>query len=476
MKKHKIDQASILIVDDSLIKTKILHTILKQQDYQVKSVENGEKALQTVAQDPPDLILLDIIMPVMDGFETCKNLKADPITKNIPIIFLTSKTESKDIIKAFQLGAADYVTHPFEEKELLARVQTHIKLQKTHKSVRIAAGIEDIIVISPLMQKLHYKALSFNHALDINVVIEGESGVGKEIIAKLIHYGKGNVNTPFIDINIASLTPSLFESELFGYESGAFTGARLEGMVGKMEMAKNGSLFLDEISDFPMELQPKLLRILEERLFYRIGGKQKRNFKARVICASNQNLQTMVSKKLFRNDLFHRLNVGYFYLPPLRERREEILPLAELFLQHSAKRRGVRVQRLSSNAKVYLQQHPWPGNIRELENIIETACILTNDEVIRLNMVLPQRRTITRINSETNSSGLEIFSKNSIAKIFNTIQEDELSTKELNLEDLNADIIFNTVKKFNDNKTQAAKFLGISRHSLHRRLIKMNRD
>lgn len=483
MIENSLQDINILVVDDAPRNALILQTILEDIGYSVKSVNNGLQALEAVEESPPDIILLDVTMPEMDGFETCKHLKRKPTTQDIPVIFVTSRSETESIVKGFEVGAVDYITPPYNVKELQARIKTHIKLKRTEKAlrerieglqrtrqmIRIAAGIEDIVALSPAMKAVMEKAVLFHYSSNFSVVIEGETGSGKEVLAKIIHYGDGCTDTPFVDINIAAIPPNLFESELFGYNAGAFTGASKTGQIGKLEISGNGTLLLDEIGELSLRLQPKLLRIIEERTFYRIGGKKKRRFRARVIATTNRNLQQMVEQGQFRPDLYHRLNVGYLYVPPLRDRKEEILPLARMFLKRCADRQGTEPRKLSPEACEYLLNYNWPGNVRELINTIESACVLCRENEISLNLVLPQRipyRNALTVNENRKSTADHPISD---------FKKVSLPENELDLEALNDWIILKALHKFEGNKTRASRYLKVSRYALYRRLEKINK-
>ena len=467
----------ILIVDDNITNIKVIARHLNDHGFETIVARNGETCLERARFSQPDLILLDIMMSDMNGFKVCEKLKSSPETREIPVIFLSVKTGLQDIIKGFELGAADYVRKPFQREELLARVCVHVRLrlaekalketleslQRTYKPVRVAAGIDDIVAVSPSMRDMLKNAMVYHESPDIPVVIEGETGTGKELAARVIHYGHGEVITPFVALNVSALVPDLFESELFGYAPGAFTGASPKGKMGKLAMAEAGTLFLDEIGELSPNLQPKLLRVFQERYYYRIGGTRKHFFKARILCATNRNLQASVKRKTFRKDLYYRIKIGYLYMPPLRERPEDIGPLAELFLSRVAHRRRVSLKKLSPVALKWLKSYSWPGNIRELENLIECIYIMTKGDEITPDDI--ESQGITHLNQVPEVSPSILLSDMNAA---------ELPEGELNLEKLTTLIIRKTMEKFGDNKSRAAEYLGISRQALHRRLEKMN--
>ena len=296
-------------------------------------------------------------------------------------------------------------------------------------------------------------------------MIEGETGTGKEMIVKLIHYGKSGNSLPLIDINCAALSPELFESELFGYEPGAFTGGKPKGEKGKMALSAHGTLFLDEIGDMPLNLQPKLLRVLQDRTYYPVGGLKKQNFNARIVCATNRSLQNLMENNQFRRDLFYRLNVGYIYLPPLRKRPEEIIPLATLFLEREAALKKKKFRSISEAAQNILRSHHWPGNVRELENAIERA-VLSWDH----SELLPEH--LDFLSGVSHSDLADNQRHNKPFDLVNLM----LPEQELDLEQLNQEIIRKALARFKGNKTHTANYLGISRNALYTRLNKIDNN
>jgi transcriptional regulator with PAS, ATPase and Fis domain len=297
-------------------------------------------------------------------------------------------------------------------------------------------------------------AKRFHEDRSVPVLIEGETGTGKEIIARMIHFGEGNVNTPFITINCSAITPTLFESELFGYEEGAFTDAKKQGMMGKFELAYGGTLFLDEIGDLPLEMQPKLLRVLEEQEIYRIGGTKKIKLDVRVICATNRNLDHLIQRKTFRQDLYYRLNVGRIYIPPLRERKEAIVPLAFLFLDKYSREKEKTFKYIHRDAVKILENHDWKGNVRELQNTVERVVLLYNDIELKPEYLrfLASEELVDPSASHLNPGHI-------------ILPPDGLDLKELERE-----VVRKAMRMFTGNKTKAAEYLGISRSALRSRL------
>jgi transcriptional regulator with PAS, ATPase and Fis domain len=287
-------------------------------------------------------------------------------------------------------------------------------------------------------------------------LIEGETGTGKEVITKIIHFGEGGTAVPFIDLNCAALAPSVFESELFGYEAGAFTGSLPKGQKGKLDLAFGGTLFLDEITEMPLELQAKLLRILQEKEFYRVGGLKKIKTDVRIICATNTDIEDKVEQGAFRRDLFFRLNAARIYVPPLRQRKDEIIPLAESFLARFAKEKGRCFEGISKEAGKVLFSYDWPGNIRELKNLIEYAVVMYNDTQLKTKHLDPLFKFKTGITTK-NDSVLLPPANLSLVKRTNKI-------------------ISEALRMHNGNKTDTARYLGMPIRTLYRRLERLSEE
>jgi Transcriptional regulator containing PAS, AAA-type ATPase, and DNA-binding domains len=357
-------------------------------------------------------------------------------------------------------------------------------------------GIGLVIAESPAMIELLREALILHAEPSVSVLIEGETGTGKEVMARYIHHGEAIVDTPFMAINCAAIPHELFESELFGHEQGAFTGSRAEGAPGKLEQAGKGTLFLDEVAEMPLSLQPKLLRVLEERSFYRVGGVKKRSFDARIVCAGNRNMADMVEKGTFRRDLYHRLRVGHVCIPPLRERPEDIIALAGHFLRREASRKRKQFQGFADETLDILRSFPWPGNVRELENTIERAVLMHDGELL-----LPRHVTFLYqgiapgfVTPRDAGAGLgdDTFAVSPLARgallaslsghgsvdseKFDVSNPDSLILPEhpLHLDELVEAVVQAALRRFDGNKTKAADYLGISRFALHRKLQSKN--
>jgi DNA-binding NtrC family response regulator len=381
------EPATILIVDDEPLNVDLLEQELDAAGYRTLAAGSGEEALALAAQARPDLILLDVMMGGIDGYETCRQLKANEATRSIPVIFLTALKETFEKVRAFRLGAVDYVTKPFETEELLARVGTHIALRREIEAHRrsqatIRALVEDsrgsdaMVGESAPMQRLRVQIAQVAPT-DSTVLIQGETGTGKELVARAIHEASARRERPLIKVNCAALPRELVESELFGHEKGAFTGA-LQQRRGRFELADGGTLFLDEVGELPAEAQAKLLRVLQEREFERVGGSRSLRTDVRVIAATNRDLRAEVDAHRFRADLFFRLNVFPIVLAPLRERRDDIRLLVHHFATRIARKLGRRIDGVDAAFIERAREYAWPGNVRELENVIERALIVAD--------------------------------------------------------------------------------------------------
>ena len=400
----------ILVVDDTPNNVTLLEDMLTARGYQVATARDGAEALARMAAETPDLVLLDVMMPGPDGFEVCERLRADGATRDIPVIFLTALDGTFDKVRAFSVGAVDYVTKPFRSEELLARVGTHLALRQARRSLeeqnaRLREGIEahnrskgtieclveeirsshdfgEILGESPaLVQLLDQVALVA--ATDSAVLIQGETGTGKELIARAIHSRSQRCERPLIKLNCAALPRELVESELFGHEKGSFTGATLQRR-GRFELADGGTIFLDEVGELPLETQPKLLRVLQEQEFERVGGSKTLRTDIRLIAATNRDLQQLVSAGTFRSDLYYRLNVFPLALPPLRERHEDIPRLIRHFLAQAERKLGKPLADIVPALIDRAMAYGWPGNVRELENYVERSAILGKPTVLEV--------------------------------------------------------------------------------------------
>ena len=378
-------QASIVIVDDEPNMTKILKRVLENEGYSVRAFNKPAEALKSIFEDPPELILSDIRMPKLSGFDLLKQVKEhDP---KISVVLLTAFGSVDSAVQAMQLGADDYVTKPFQTDDLLAKVEKAVQHRSLLEEVqalsahvsRESAEIK-LIGQSAQLQEIH-DTIKKSGPTDSSILVSGESGTGKELVAQAIHRASPRVTQRFVPINCASIPEMLLESELFGYEKGAFTGAN-QRKIGLIELASGGTLFLDEIGELPLNLQPKLLRMLQEKEIQRVGGLKPISVDIRLVTATNRSLKEAIDEGRFRQDLYFRLNVINIHVPPLRERVEDIQNLLEHYTEMLGKRLKNKTITLHEAAADILLKYPWPGNVRELANVLErTIVLLEGDEI-----------------------------------------------------------------------------------------------
>ena len=381
------DTFRVLVVDDELAQRELVGGFLRKQGFEVAEAPDGRTALERFRKEPFDLLLTDQRMPGLSGLELLEAARA--VTPAVSMIIMTAYGTIETAVAAIKGGAADYLTKPLNLDELLhriAQVRERQRLIMENRELREALQerhrVEGIIGESGRMQEV----LSLVRRVagsDATILIQGESGTGKELIARAIHYASPRAGAPLVSVNCAALPETLLESELFGHEKGAFTGA-VAARKGRFELADGGSLFLDEIGDLPLHLQVKLLRVLQEREFERVGSSRPVSVDVRLLAATHRDLEALVRAGRFRDDLYYRINVVSIALPPLRERREDIPLLLDHFVEKFARRNGKRISGLTRDAREALLRYDYPGNVRELENLVERAVVLTRDEVIGL--------------------------------------------------------------------------------------------
>jgi DNA-binding NtrC family response regulator len=390
--------ADILVVDDTPANLRLLTDLLAKHGYRVRPASDGALALQSVAAKTPDLILLDVSMPDMDGYEVCRRLKADEKSRRIPVIFISAFGDTQQKVTGFEAGGVDYITKPFEAEEVLARVRTHLQLRRAEELQRaydeIAALKSQLELRNDYLQEAVVEAKAFGDLVgqsaalrhivsqidvvaptEASVLILGETGTGKELVAHEIHRRGQRKDGPLVRVNCASIPRELFESEFFGHMRGSFTGA-VKDRAGRFETAEGGTIFLDEVGEIPMDVQNKLLRVLQEKRYERVGDDRTRRADVRIIAATNRDLKQAVADGKFREDLYYRLNVFPIQVVPLRDRLDDIPALAKHFVELSTRDLKIAKPRLTRAGIAKLQNYDWPGNVRELRNVIERAVIL----------------------------------------------------------------------------------------------------
>lgn len=505
----------ILIVDDHEPSRLAIADVVEYLGHEAALCADGEEALAWCRGSAAPVVITDLRMPGMDGMELITALKDCPAMAQADFIVCTGHGDMESVIEAMRRGAYDFLTKPVNPRALqvvLERAVEHqalrtendalthrfqqevrsvtevLRRELSHVRRRLleVAGVGEVVAESPAMQRILAEAEMYRQDPLVPVLIEGETGTGKEVVARFIHFREDTDESPLVDLNCSAISPELFESELFGYAPGAFTGSRKGGSPGKLELARGGTLFLDEVGDLPLSMQPKLLRVLETRVFYRVGGGKKIPFEGRIVCATNADLQEAVEAGRFRRDLFHRFHVGHIRIPPLRERVEEIEPLAGLFLRRFAKRRARRFHAIHPDALACLKAYPWPGNIRELENAIDRAVLMHDAEMLEPEHLsflgdtagnqafgagsvgggqaggMDQAGTQTR----GGAGGVPVLTETSFA----------LPGGSLDVEALNREILRRALEKFGGNKTRTADYLGLSRGALRNRLDRLDED
>jgi len=375
-------KSTVLVAEDDRNLRRVLRAMLVREGYEVAEAPDGEAACAWLARNRPDALITDIRMPKMDGLALFRHVRDR--RPDVPVILITAYGTIGDAVEAIRSGAFDYISKPFDEAELLRVVGNAVRTSAAADREGAGGGERGgwfgMVGRSPAWQEIR-KVVEKAAASPLSVMITGETGTGKELVAWAIHRISGRGEGPFIKINGAAIPPALWEAEVFGYEKGAFTGA-VTSKPGRFELADGGTFFLDEIGDVPLSMQAKLLRVLQDRAFERVGGVKTLSADARFICASNRDLRKETVRGRFREDLFYRVNGFPVHLPPLRARREDILPLAEYFLSRACGEVGIGGRRLSPETVEILERYPWPGNIRELENAIGRAVALSEGEEI----------------------------------------------------------------------------------------------
>jgi DNA-binding NtrC family response regulator len=463
-----MSQVHVLVVDDDPALREILQETLMRESYSVSTAEDGAGAVQAVKETVVHIVITDFQLPDIDGLEVIDRLsKLD--AKIIPIV-MTGFGTIETAVRAMKSGAFDFITKPFDLGTVAAVVRRaaefHRLRQENHllrRAVRDQYRLEQLVGVSEPMQQV----LEFVQKVadsDSTVMIQGESGTGKELVARMLHFNSQRRDRPLVPVNCGAIPENLLESELFGHEKGAFTGAT-HARMGRFELAHGGTIFLDEIGEIDQATQVKLLRVLSERTIERVGSNQPIKVDVRVITASNKNLRELVSKGEFREDLFFRLNVVRILMPTLREREEDIVLLAQAFLREFSSENNKELKPLSDDALALLRSYPWPGNVRELRTAIEHGVVMSNVKVINSQHLPYFLKSPEPVQTPKKSESAETLEQNQPNEEIPLASEEEF-----NLHVLEIQTIRRALQHTHDNRTDAARLLGISRRTLQRKL------
>ena len=492
--------ARILLVDDTPANLSVLCELLESEGCNISMAPSGPVALNLATQAPPDLILLDVVMPDMDGYEVCRRLKQDATTSEIPVLFITAQDLTESVLTGFEVGGLDYITKPFRAQEVLARVQTHLavsrltrqlteknrELEQKYRELKEEAaqrqalkgklsmisereverwGLEGFVGQSPTIERIFEQIHLMQESAATSVLITGESGTGKELIARAIHFGSARSEEPFVPVNCAAFPADLVESMLFGHVKGSFTGADAD-RIGFFQTADGGTLFLDEIGDMPMDLQAKLLRVLEDGEVRRIGETKTTTVDVRVLAATNVDLEKRIRDGSFRQDLYFRLARFTVAAPPLRQRVEDVPLLAQHFLNLFAREMGRDAPPLNPDVVERLLTYSFPGNVRELKNIVERALIESRGGEIRPShlhfLSEAEGGNATRARGAVSTSEVDAEATAS--------GETAAAALPLNLEQAELLVVKRAIASCNGNISDAARLLGTNRNRIYRAL------
>ncbi len=450
----------ILIVDDEYLIRWSLSENLKKEGYRCTTAETGEEALEKFRSESPDLVLLDIKLPGIDGIEVLQQIKE--WDRGVPVMMITATTQVDVAVRAMKLGAFDYVSKPFDLTEIQTKVRHAVENTQLRQEVEYFRsrhaqrfGFDRIIAGCPKMQEVLSVARRVAHSASTTVLLMGDSGTGKDVLAQAIHYESPRADKPFMPINCTALPEELLESELMGYEKGAFTDAK-KTKKGLFELADGGTIFLDEVGDMKPGLQAKLLRFLEDRTFKRVGGKEDIEVDVRIIAATNRDLEKAIEERTFREDLYYRLNVIPITLPPLRERREDILALAYHFLETYNREFKAGFKGFTPEVEQLLLRYDWPGNIRELRNVVERAVILSSGDEIGVESLPWKIKGEARHPPRPGADAGVVV----------------LPDEGVDIEDVERELIVQALEKTGRNQTRAARLLGLTRDALRYRMKK----
>ncbi len=458
----------VLIVDDEDSVRYSFKKLLREPAYRVLEAPDGEAAIAKVQADTPDLIILDIQMPGISGLEVLQRLKS--FAPKIPVLMVTAYGNSDRVIAAMKHGAYEYIEKPFDIPRMKALIDEALevgRLMRTEVLLEPQVSQDEtadrIIGKCPAIQEV-FKMIGRVAGSDVNVLLIGESGTGKELVARAIYQHSHRADKPFLAVNCAAIPETLLESELFGYEKGAFTGAT-KRKIGKFQQADGGTLFLDEIGDMSFSTQAKLLRLLQEGTFERLGGDETIQCNVRIVAATNKNLEAAIVEKVFREDLYYRLKVITINLPPLRGRKEDLPDLIQYFIgKHSAQLKSEPVS-VAPETLQLLKDYAWPGNVRELENVLKRAILLCKSNVITPDIIADDLRLAEKPAENSKINRLALFVSGDLENYRGKLYETVMS-------ELERELIIAALQKENGNQVRAAQLLGISRVMLHDRIEK----
>ncbi|MCX8031421.1 MAG: sigma-54 dependent transcriptional regulator [Thermodesulfovibrionales bacterium] len=465
----------ILVIDDDAIIRDMLESFLQTEGFEVFTASDGKEGISLLKKEGFDLILSDLVMPNLDGLEVLKSINA--LNLKTPLIVMTAFGTIQTAVEAMKHGAFDYITKPFNLNELSIIIKRALNISKIQienvllkKQLKKKYTFEGLIGDSPKMQQV-FEMIEKIADTDSTILITGESGTGKELIARTIHFNSSRVNKAFVPVNCAAIPKDLLESELFGHEKGAFTGA-IHTRIGRFELAHGGTLFLDEIGELEPSLQAKLLRVLQQREFERVGGLKTIKVDVRIIAATNKNLEKCVKEGKFREDLYYRLNVIPIHLPPLRERTEDIPLLIDHFIKHFCKKKNRPPFSFTKEAMKCLYKYSWQGNVRELENLIERLSILVSSDVVTVSD-LPDK---FHMYAECEDKADEKYVKS--RGLFTPelkLSDDRFDFNKI-ISDIERNIIIEALEKSGGVKSKAASLLGLNRTTLIEKMKKMGID
>ncbi len=462
----------ILVVEDDETLRMVFQKALETKGYLSDLVEDGKDALEMVSKNNYLIVFLDIVMPESSGLDILLKLKeADP---NLIVVMMTAENTMRNTVEAMRRGAYDYLPKPIDLDDiffLVERVQKEARLRKkVHKyeeELKERFEVGEIVGKSKKIQEV-FKIIGKAAASDLTVLVCGESGTGKELVARALHYHSPRVVSPFVAVNCAAIPKDLLESELFGHEKGAFTGA-LESRKGKLELAEKGTLFLDEIGDMDIGLQAKILRVLQEKEYHRVGGREPLKADIRILAATNQNLETAIQAKQFREDLYHRLNVIAIDMPPLRERREDIPLLVEHFITRFAREVESSAKCIARDALNLLVNSEWPGNVRQLENIIKRSLVLSTHDTIFPEHLPDFLRSSPGLNTGSSAESAAFLPDSQLDKLLSN-GNNRGSLFQIAIKQTEEKIIKAMLVKCEWNQVKVAEWLGINRNTLKRKM------